>query len=147
MTTRRVIHGIAMAILICMVMLAVNRMSRNNSILYNSNSESSVYTVGGTHTDHDTNTDHGDHTGDGIHTHADHGTHTGNGTHMHHDTIVSSKSDITAAGCSKVQPHVSRERLTLTYLACFPGSGSSWFRHLLQQATGIVIRDMEVKWL
>ena len=125
-----------------MVMMAVIRISRNNSILYNSNSESSVYAVGGTHTDHDTNTDHGDHTGDGIHTLTEHGTDTYRGT------VVPSKSDKTAVGCSKVLPHVSRKRLTLTYLACFPGSGSSWFRHLLQQATGTVpiIRHMGVKW-
>ena len=70
-------------------------------------------------------------------THTESSTHTENGTHIEHGSSVPSKSDIAAAGCSEVQPHVSRERLTLTHLACFPGSGSSWLRHLLQQATGI----------
>ena len=112
---------------ICVVMTYCRIDFFSNILFKDTDYESSTNIL---HTDHGTHTDHS--------THIDHGTHTEIGTHTEHGiTILPSESDISVAGCSKVQPHVSRERLTLTHLACFPGSGSSWFRHLLQQATGI----------
>lgn len=36
--------------------------------------------------------------------------------------------------CKK--PHLSQTPLPLTALASFPGSGNTWVRHILQQATG-----------
>lgn len=38
--------------------------------------------------------------------------------------------------CKK--PHLSQTPLPLTALASFPGSGNTWVRHILQQATGIL---------
>ncbi|XP_061163273.1 WSCD family member CG9164-like [Saccostrea echinata] len=46
-------------------------------------------------------------------------------------------------------PHFSKQALPLTALVSFPGSGNTWVRHILQQATGIntgsVYRDYVLK--
>lgn len=46
-------------------------------------------------------------------------------------------------------PHFSKQSLPLTALVSFPGSGNTWIRHILQQATGIntgsVYRDYILK--
>ena len=39
--------------------------------------------------------------------------------------------------CYKI--HMSQKRLPLIFLASFPGSGNTWVRHLIQQATGIYL--------
>ena len=39
-----------------------------------------------------------------------------------------------AGNCREVQ--FSKSKLPLTYLSSLPGSGNTWVRHLLQQATG-----------
>ena len=52
--------------------------------------------------------------------------------------ILLSSEDITSQNgsthCRKVQ--FLPKKVDLTYLVSFPGSGNTWVRHLLQQATG-----------
>ena len=48
--------------------------------------------------------------------------------------LPSDKETIGFGDCRKVQ--FSAMKLPRTYLASFPGSGNTWVRHLLQQATG-----------
>ena len=45
-----------------------------------------------------------------------------------------SDDDFTEKDCLDL--HLSKTKLPLTYLASFPGSGNTWVRHLLQQASG-----------
>lgn len=37
-------------------------------------------------------------------------------------------------------PHFAKQPLPLTALASFPGSGNTWVRHILQQATGKTVK-------
>ena len=43
---------------------------------------------------------------------------------------------VNAADRNCVNVHFSEKKLPVTYLASYPGSGNTWVRHLLQQATG-----------
>ena len=51
-------------------------------------------------------------------------------------TSNTSLTEADSASTDCLRMHKSETKLPLTYLASFPGSGNTWVRHLLQQASG-----------
>ena len=57
------------------------------------------------------------------------------------DSVSMIQADPDSGSTDCVRVHLSQTKLPLTYLASFPGSGNTWVRHLLQQASG-KLREM-----
>ena len=50
--------------------------------------------------------------------------------------VTRSQTMRTMKQCTLVKPKLSKTPLPLTGLVSFPGTGNTWTRHLIQQATG-----------
>ena len=61
---------------------------------------------------------------------------------MDTDSVSRTPADPDSGSTDCVGVHLSHTKLPLTYLASFPGSGNTWVRHLLQQASGKLSRHL-----